>query len=351
MQEEAGTQGCSAHHDEERKACSKGSVCCLRYDSECYSWRSKERSLIFLHTHTGSIVEAVDPYYSLDFTGTLWYNDGRVKNTYTTTIETGGRRAMNIWDSVQRGLEKASQEAARIAKTQRLRSTIDNLSRQIQTQQGMLIQRAMELFAQGQLTQSELSSICQDLANMQQQFAQAQAELKLTQSQSVQPTPQGNTPGLLPPASPIPGYTSDGEAPPVNYAPPPNYQFYSDTTVPIPAPPPPPGVDPQTISAFNTVLMDDAALPTEEGKLLCTACHSELIEGNAYCHNCGTPVLAASSYPPTVRGSIADTPQVEDQETVRASEEPSGMNKGALHSEDAQAASDPNQATLQDGGH
>src|ERR1019366_10417070 len=124
------------------------------------------------------------------------------------------RCMMNIGDSVQRGLEKATQEATRRARTQRLRSTIDTVTQQIHTQEDDLIVRTMELFAAGKLTQSELLPLCQTLTNLQQQLEQAQHELNLVQSQS-----QGQT--QLPPTTnaattPIsPTYTT----PPSTYEP------------------------------------------------------------------------------------------------------------------------------------
>src|SRR6266480_6657365 len=113
---------------------------------------------------------------------------------------------MPLWDSVQRGLEKASQEAARIARTQRLRSNIDGLSRQMYAQNNAIFNKTMELFVSGQLTQSELLPLCQEMINLQQQLNQAQNELKQLQAQSSQP------PG---PTS----YPSTGE-PSTSYAPP-----------------------------------------------------------------------------------------------------------------------------------
>src|SRR5712691_12870974 len=79
---------------------------------------------------------------------------------------------MPLWESVQRGLEKATQEATRIAKTQRLRSTIDGLSRQIHAQNGNILNKTMELFIAGQLTQSELVPLCQEMVSLQQQLTQ-----------------------------------------------------------------------------------------------------------------------------------------------------------------------------------
>src|SRR5579859_2363353 len=109
---------------------------------------------------------------------------------------------MNIWDSVHRGLEKASHEASRIARTQRLRSTIDGLNRQITTQQGSLLTRAMELFSTGRLTQSELLPLCQEMANLQQQLAQAHHELKQLQAQA--PATPGQNAPATPPTGPYP---------------------------------------------------------------------------------------------------------------------------------------------------
>ncbi|MBA2392874.1 MAG: hypothetical protein H0V70_09035 [Ktedonobacteraceae bacterium] len=173
---------------------------------------------------------------------------------------------MNIWDSVQRGLEKATQEATRRAKTLRLRSTIDTLTQQLHTQEDNLLVKTMQIFAAGQLTQSELLPLCQELVQLQQQLEQAQHELNLVQSQ-----PQGQTQGSGTPPT-LPAYTT----------PPSDYQPYDQTT-PTPTPPPPPGVTP--ISTFNTVIM---STPGAE-KQLCPHCNVALIPGDAYCHNCGGP--------------------------------------------------------------
>src|SRR5579864_686709 len=111
---------------------------------------------------------------------------------------------MPIWDSVQRGLEKASQEALRIAKIQRLRSTIDNLSRQMNIQSSNLVNKTMELFHNGQLSQSELLSICQEMAYLKQQIDDAQNELRQVQaSQPVTPAGQLEGPGTYPPTIPV----------------------------------------------------------------------------------------------------------------------------------------------------
>src|SRR5439155_877631 len=129
-------------------------------------------------------------------------------------------------DSVQRGLEKASQEAARIARTQRLRSNIDGLSRQMYAQNNAIFNKTMELFAAGQLTQSELLPLCQEMVNLQQQLNQAQNELKQVQAQASQaqtsgPQTQTGTSNPYLPPGPAP-YPSTGEGfAHTLYAPPP----------------------------------------------------------------------------------------------------------------------------------
>lgn len=196
---------------------------------------------------------------------------------------------MNIWDSVQRGLEKATQEATRRARTQRLRSTIDNLTQQLHTQEDDLLVKTMQIFAAGHLTQSELLPICQELAQLQQQLEQAQHELNLVQSQQAQ---SSGTPPTLP----------------VYTTPPSEYQPY-DETMPAPPPPPPPGVTP--LSSFNTVIMNT---PGQE-KQLCPHCNVALIPGDAYCHNCGAP---------TGKSEITQQPTilVEAPEEVQAGSHP-----------------------------
>src|SRR2546421_10484520 len=112
---------------------------------------------------------------------------------------------MPLWDSVQRSLEKASQEAARIAKTQRLRSTIDGLTRQVNTQQSSIVNKAMDMFVAGQLTQGELYQLCQEMMNLQQQLNQARAEMQLLLAQASQSqTPAG-------PGGPVP-HATGGES-------------------------------------------------------------------------------------------------------------------------------------------
>src|SRR5215469_14116447 len=178
--------------------------------------------------------------------------------------KSGKEENMPLWDSVQRGLEKASQEAARIARTQRLRNTLDGLTRQVNMQNNNMIDKAMELFTAGQLTQSELLPICQELVSLKQQINDVQMELK--QIQASQP-PATATPGQVegpvtyPPTMPMSlPYTSpesSGDLPSTIYAPPPpGYQSYLESVGGDVTAPPPPDIGPLTISSLETMRMD-----------------------------------------------------------------------------------------------
>ena len=224
---------------------------------------------------------------------------------------------MNIWDSVQRGLEKATQEAARIARAQRLRAILDGLGKQIEAQQGAITVKVMDLFNSGQLTQSELLTLCQELTTAQQQFVHAQNELKQIQGQHNQGS-QGGTQG--PAQSGTATYTP---APPL-------YQPY-DNTLPGLVAPPPPGVEGHTVSSLNTIRAEapPPPPPLSDEPLRCATCQATLVSGNAFCHNCGTPVNIDASYKPTVRGgsgeNILHEPELEKRNndgaaTIRAEE-------------------------------
>ena len=241
---------------------------------------------------------------------------------------------MNIWDSVHRSLDKASKEAGRIARMQRLRSQLDKVARQINTQEGALLHQVMDLFASGRLTQAELLPICHELMSLQQQLSQAQSELQTLQSQ-VQQTPQAGQ-DINAPA------TMAGEIAPTTYAPPPSAPIYQpfDATMPAILPPPPPpesqtlhsqetvmntipvgsAGDAFTISAQETVRARDEAydagrdeMPASEGqregsenRRRCPQCNTEALPGYYFCQNCGSALLPQdSNYQPTVRASGA----------------------------------------------
>lgn len=220
---------------------------------------------------------------------------------------------MPLWDSVHRSLEKASHEAARIAKTQRLRNTVDGLNRQINTQHSSIVNKAMDMFVAGQLTTGELYQLCQEMMNLQQQLSQARNELQQIQIQAPTPPPQmsegqGGT-----------GPNASGEGiQPAVYAPPPEYPSYLDSTSAVDVPPPPPGAEALTVSALETVEMNRAS---SSPKQLCSVCHAELFPNNAFCQSCGAPVqIYDSQHSPTVRAGSTGQSDTADEATVRAEE-------------------------------
>jgi zinc-ribbon domain len=224
---------------------------------------------------------------------------------------------MPIWDSVQRGLEKASQEAMRITKIQRLRSTIDNLSRQMNTQHGNLVNKTMDLYISGQLTQVELLPLCQELLYLKQQLDEAQNELR--QVQATQPS--GPTP---PPPTPTP-IEGNYDLPPTVYAPSPNYDTFvagdEDLT-----PPPPPGIEPLTISAMSTVIMNAPPPPpapseAQSEKRICPACNAEVQPHFTFCQNCGTLIQdLESQHLPTARAGMPELAFPSNEQTVQGGE-------------------------------
>jgi zinc-ribbon domain len=244
---------------------------------------------------------------------------------------------MPLWDSVQRSLEKASQEAARIARTQRLRSIIDGCSRQINTQNNAIVNKAMDLFVSGQMTQSELLPLCQEMMNLHQQLNQAQIELKQLQAQANQsqssqaPLPSQSSPNphqLLPPATTEPGqvpYTTASVESQQNalYAPPPpEYQSYMDSTISNTMPPPPPGMEPLTVSAIETMRINmlTSSAPSQTGSRFCTVCRTEIQPNMPFCHNCGAPVQDSDSlHSPTMRAGSFEQFDAHGQATQLAS--------------------------------
>ncbi len=220
---------------------------------------------------------------------------------------------MPLWDSVHRSLEKASHEAARIAKTQRLRNIIDGLNRQLNTQHSSIVNKAMDMFVAGQLTTGELYQLCQEMMNLQQQLNQARNELQQIQIQAPTPPPQMSE-GQ---GGAVPNASGEGIQPTV-YAPPPEYPSYLDSTSAVDVPPPPPGAEAPTISAMETVEMNRAS---SSPKQLCSVCHAELFPNNAFCQSCGAPVqVYESQHSPTMRAGSAGQSYTADEATVRAEE-------------------------------
>lgn len=211
---------------------------------------------------------------------------------------------MPLWDSVQRGLEKASQEAARMARVQKLRAAADGLGRQMNMQSSAIINKTMELFLAGQITHAELAPLCQDLENLRQQFEQIQIELR--QLQAVQPPAQGPAqypPALQPPSAP--GGDAINAYPYAPYSdqsteiapPPPEFQPATGYSEVIPAPPPPPVVGVPPAAAYSP------AAPIT-GAPRCQSCGALVQPQHLFCQSCGAPIQrTGQGYQQTTRGS------------------------------------------------
>ncbi|GCE20194.1 hypothetical protein [Dictyobacter kobayashii] len=251
---------------------------------------------------------------------------------------------MNIWDSVHRSLEKASHGAGRIAKIQRTRSQIEQLGRQITTQEQDLLQKVMGLYAAGLLTQNELLTPCQDLFNSHQQLSQAQHELQALQNQGPATPPTGAQETHTP---------QPGEVDATQYAPPPYTSTFVEPTVPI-IPPPPPGMEPLTIHSQETMIMeveapqvfteadkiDPAAeairQPAQIGSPLCPDCGKATQPDDLYCPTCGRALQQSKAeHLPTTRGTSSSSAsailhpnQPEDETIVLVEDSPSATDTG-----------------------
>ncbi len=220
---------------------------------------------------------------------------------------------MNIWDSVHRGLEKASSEAGRIARCQRVRSSIDKVGRQINEHEKALLYTVVQLFNTGKLSQAELLPLCQELMQMHQQVAQLQAELQ--QIQQAQP------PGSAPISS-YPDQSSTNPSTEVVSGGQSSGQFYADAPLLAPPPPgipdtllapPPPGISdplaplPGASDLASTILTPQqpvtggqpAAASVATPDRVCRQCGVPAMSPGAFCQNCGAALGAGDSYQPT----------------------------------------------------
>lgn len=132
---------------------------------------------------------------------------------------------MSFLESIQHGLEKASQEATRIAKIQHLHNVANDLTFKAAQQGQNIVSKAMEMYKQGILAQGELTAICKQIADYQQQLNEVQEELQRLQAA----TDEAGQPAA--PAAPAQaGYPAYPQAAPAQaYAPgtvPPGYPAY-----------------------------------------------------------------------------------------------------------------------------
>ncbi|GCE27736.1 hypothetical protein KDA_32200 [Dictyobacter alpinus] len=278
---------------------------------------------------------------------------------------------MNIWDSVHRGLEKASNEAGRIARIQRTRFQIDKLGRQITEQERALVEKVIDLYVTRALVQNELVTPAQELFQARQQLMQAQQELQTLHNQNPTATADTNT---------YPPQTLPGEGDASQYAPTSPYQQpYTGPTIPVtpppadnkPAastgeqlpsllPPPPPGMSPLTIHSEETIIdtMDVPHVQTgpaevhsadmqtvREGTPVppppprrCSACGSLADSENMYCHNCGKALQQPMiDHLPTVRAR-SSSPAIEELPTTTLPD--GGEEQSIVRSESPQPSID-----------
>ncbi len=250
---------------------------------------------------------------------------------------------MPLWDSVQRGLEKASHEAARLARVQRLRSSSDGLVRQIQSLNETMLHKTMDLFVAGQLTQPELALLCQELVHLQQQLNQAQTELKQLQANAPQSSTalEGNIASLPPGSTEVASYGQVNQESMATMLapPPPDYQSYLESTEAVDIPPPPPNI---AAGGANSIQAEGGNAPSMPR---CPVCNSEVEPQHAFCQQCGTPIQ--HNYPvqqATMRASNIDTVGTDtgDQETVRAPEPFFGIEQQPASLAEKQENSDNN---------
>jgi hypothetical protein len=152
---------------------------------------------------------------------------------------------MSFLESIQHGLEKASQEAAHITKIQHLHNVATDLTFRVSQEGQTLITKAMELYYGGALSQGELVAICQQIATYQQQMNEVHTELQQLQSSQE----ESNQPEAAVPPPPAPaGYPAyPPAAPPQAYAPgtvPYAYPPYPAQAAGYPAYPAPAGYPP-----------------------------------------------------------------------------------------------------------
>lgn len=126
---------------------------------------------------------------------------------------------MSFLESIQHGLERASQEASRITKIQHLHNVVNDLDFKAAQEGQTLIAKAMEMYQQGILAQGELTAICQQIATFQQQINEVNEELQRLQNDAPAEEAQPPLPPQPYPAAPAPQPGYPYPAPPAGYAP------------------------------------------------------------------------------------------------------------------------------------
>ncbi len=126
---------------------------------------------------------------------------------------------MSFLESIQHGLEKASQEASRITKIQHLHNVVNDLNFKAAQEGQALVAKAMEMYHQGILAQGELTAICQQIATYQQHLNEVHEELQRLQNDAPAEDAQPPLPPSPYPAAPAPQAGYPYPAPPAGYPP------------------------------------------------------------------------------------------------------------------------------------
>lgn len=250
---------------------------------------------------------------------------------------------MSFLESIQHGLEKASQEAARITKIQHLHNVANDLTFKASQQGESLVAKAMEMYHGGILAQGELTAICQQLATYQQQLNEVHEELQRLQK------PEDEAAQQAAPVPPAPaGYPAYPPAPPAQSnatgTVPPGYPPYPAPQAGYPPYPAPAGYPPYPAQAGYPAY---TGTPTQPGYPTYPASPSgeppTRPGAPAQISETDTQPLTVSNEPPTRPGAPAQesTDEAQPQATAHKS---AARHHTAAQAQEAPAASSSNQA-------
>lgn len=217
---------------------------------------------------------------------------------------------MSFLESIQHGLEKASQEATRLARIQHLHNVTNDLNFKASQQGQNLVAKAMEMYHSGLLAQGELTAICKQIADYQQQLSEVQEELQRLH-ESADDADQQNIPTPPPPAYPpdAPGAVPPGYSP--YPAPPAGYPAYPPQTAYPGAPAPAPSVrqPTQPLAAVSAppAESDAPAQPQVEHHKASTRHHNAEAEAAPATADTGQPGTYAKGALPPIYSPFANS--------------------------------------------
>lgn len=220
----------------------------------------------------------------------------------------------NFIDSLRKGIDRASFEADKIMRYNRVRAEAGRLSLQARDQMTVLGERTMALYAAGNLPVPELLDLAREIADLQARAQQKEEEANTIQTEDwVEPVP--STGGYTPPGAGASGYTppgpqgppasspyqpppamhpatynpAPGYTPPISSPPPAPYQSPPPPSYPPPAPPvaqPPAAHPPAVAPRLEDQGTRRVPAPTETD--YCPNCGAPLRPHAAFCAQCGT---------------------------------------------------------------